>query len=76
MMKPKMAFSLSRTLNRLSIDYQHPRWWFDVLVIAMSYYITSWLGLKKCLFLLTGLLFGQPHGLQLDGCCCGGDRAG
>jgi signal transduction histidine kinase/CheY-like chemotaxis protein len=46
-MKQKMALSLSRTLNRLSIDYQNPRWWFDVLVIAMSYYVTSWLVLKK-----------------------------
>ncbi len=47
MMKQKMALNFSKTLNRLSIDYQNPRWWFDVLVIAMSYYITSWLVLKK-----------------------------
>jgi signal transduction histidine kinase/CheY-like chemotaxis protein len=47
MIKQKMTLSLSRTLNRLRIDYQNPRWWFDVLVIAMSYYVTSWLVLKK-----------------------------
>lgn len=34
-------------INRLSIQYKNPRWWFDVLIIAMSYYIVSWLVLKK-----------------------------
>jgi hypothetical protein len=46
-MKQKMALIVSATLNRLRIDYQNPRWWFDVLVIAISYYVTSWLVLKK-----------------------------
>jgi len=47
MLKQKMALIVSATLNRLRIDYQNPRWWFDVLVIAMSYYVASWLVLKK-----------------------------
>ncbi|MTJ51463.1 response regulator [Anabaena sp. UHCC 0253] len=33
--------------DRLGVDYQNPRWWFDVLIIALSYYIVSWLVLKR-----------------------------
>ncbi|WP_049790783.1 MASE1 domain-containing protein [Trichormus azollae] len=34
-------------LQRLGIEYQNPRLWFDVLIIAISYYVSSWLVLKK-----------------------------
>ncbi|MBD2569120.1 MASE1 domain-containing protein [Anabaena lutea] len=36
-----------RIFDPLGVDYQNPRWWFDVLIIALSYYIVSWLVLKK-----------------------------
>ncbi|WP_016953094.1 MASE1 domain-containing protein [Anabaena sp. PCC 7108] len=42
-----MPLNLSRTLNRLGVDYQNPRWWSDVLIIGISYHIVSWLVLKK-----------------------------
>jgi signal transduction histidine kinase/CheY-like chemotaxis protein len=42
--------------QRLGIDYQNPRWWFDVLIIAMSYYVVSWLVLKK----MSVPAFGTP----------------
>ncbi|MBK1986580.1 MASE1 domain-containing protein [Sphaerospermopsis aphanizomenoides BCCUSP55] len=36
-----------KIFQRLGVEYKNPRWWFDVLVIAMSYYVVSWLVLKK-----------------------------
>ncbi|MBD2629431.1 MASE1 domain-containing protein [Trichormus variabilis] len=42
--------------DRLGVDYQNPRWWFDVLIIAMSYYVVSWLVLKK----MSVPAFGTP----------------
>ncbi|TAF09271.1 MAG: response regulator, partial [Nostocales cyanobacterium] len=38
-----------RIFQHLGIDYKNPRWWVDVLIIAMSYYFVSWLVLKKML---------------------------
>jgi integral membrane sensor domain MASE1 len=38
---------IPRVLNRVGIDYQNPHWCFDVLIIAFSYYLVSWLVLKK-----------------------------
>ncbi len=32
---------------RLGVDYRNPRWWFHILIIATSYYVVSWLVLKK-----------------------------
>ncbi|WP_413173932.1 MASE1 domain-containing protein [Anabaena azotica] len=45
-----------KILQRLGIEYQNPRWWFDVLIIAMSYYVSSWLVLKK----MSVPAFGTP----------------
>ncbi|MBD2690282.1 MASE1 domain-containing protein [Anabaena catenula] len=45
-----------RIFDRLGVDYQNPRWWFDVLIIAMSYYVVSWLVLKK----MSVPAFGTP----------------
>jgi integral membrane sensor domain MASE1 len=36
-----------KILQRLGIHYQNPRLWFDVLIIAITYYVSSWLVLKK-----------------------------
>ncbi|WP_199306635.1 MASE1 domain-containing protein [Anabaena sphaerica] len=45
-----------KIFQRFGIDYKNPRWWFDVLIIAMSYYIVSWLVLKK----MSVPAFGTP----------------
>ncbi|WP_236721487.1 MASE1 domain-containing protein [Trichormus sp. NMC-1] len=45
-----------RIFDHLGVDYQNPRWWFDVLIIAMIYYIVSWLVLKK----MSVPAFGTP----------------
>ncbi len=41
---------------RLGIDYRNPRWWFEVLIIAISYYFVSWLVLNK----MSVPAFGTP----------------
>ncbi|WP_414550312.1 MASE1 domain-containing protein [Anabaena sp. CCY 0017] len=46
----------TRIFQRLGIDYQNPRWWFHVLIIAISYYSVSWLVLKT----MSVPAFGTP----------------
>jgi CheY-like chemotaxis protein len=41
---------------RLGVEYRNPRWWFEVLIIAISYYIVSWLVLRK----MSVPAFGTP----------------
>ncbi|HYW20594.1 MAG TPA: hypothetical protein VE956_15040 [Nodularia sp. (in: cyanobacteria)] len=45
-----------KIFQRLGMDYRNPRWWFHVLIIAMSYYFVAWLVLKK----MSVPAFGTP----------------
>jgi signal transduction histidine kinase/CheY-like chemotaxis protein len=42
--------------QRLGIDYKNSRWWLNVLITTTSYYIVSWLVLKK----MSVPAFGTP----------------
>jgi signal transduction histidine kinase/FixJ family two-component response regulator len=50
------CFAVVKIFPRLGVDYRNPRWWFEVLIIAISYYFVSWLVLKK----MSVPAFGTP----------------